>query len=135
MLLGHAALTHLLRTLVNNLACDFRTDGVFKTKLGCQCAIPTKAKGISRLKPVASLHQEGLLPTQGLTPFRLSLSGCSQERPQQRAGHQRTSAWPEATVKIIWDVKSRRLMTLFSAAPSDCYQLPFSCSVVLLFCD
>lgn len=42
---------------------------------------------------------------------------------------------PETTLKRIPDVKSRRLRIFFSVAPFDCYQLTFSCSVVLLFCD
>lgn len=41
----------------------------------------------------------------------------------------------ETTLKRIRDVKSRQLMIFFSVALFDCYQLTFSCSVVLLFCD
>lgn len=133
MLLGHTVLTHLLWTLVNNLACDFQTDGIFKTKLGWQCPIPTKPKGTGCLKHVASFHQAGLLSMQvpSLLDFLLL------DAPKKDGSNEPVTKvpGPETTLKILRDVKSRRLMMMFLVSPFDCYQITFSCSVVLLFCD
>lgn len=132
-LLGHTVLTHLLWTLVNNLACDFQADGIFKTKLGCQCPSPTNAKGICCLKPVSSFYQAGLLSAQipSLSDFLL-LDAPKKDRSNEPVTK---APGPETTLKITCDVKSRRLTLFFSVASFDCYQLAFSCSVVLLFCD